>query len=466
MVELFSRTAASHPTRPALRRWENGEWVACTWAEYALAVTEVANGLRAAGLVPGDRVAILAANRPEWHIADLGALAAGLVSVPIYPSNSAKQVAYVLGHSQARCCFLDDADQLAKVVGRRDELPDLEFVVLLAGDHDDPDARFVRSLLDLRRAGANGQGLASLVEGVGPADLATIVYTSGTTGPPKGTMITHANIMATMRSLKSLIELRPDDRFLSFLPLSHITERSVSHFGQIAAGAETWFARSFATVAEDLRACRPTLFFGVPRVWEKFRQGILERVEEQPHVLRSVASRYLAASGRGQDASRGLGARVAAAEHTALDAVVGRKLRRQLGLDRARLLACGAAPVDPELLRWFHGIGLPVAEGYGMTEVSLCTSLNRPGDVRIGTVGPPVPGVSVQISAEGEILVRGDNVCAGYWRDPDASSELVDAAGGSTPVISDGWMPMASSRSRDARRPSSSRRTGRTSRRR
>ena len=153
MVELFGRTAASHPTRPALRRWENGEWVACTWAEYALAVTEVANGLRAAGLEPGDRVAILATNRPEWHIADLGILAAGLVSVPIYPSNSAKQVAYVLGHSQARCCFLDDADQLAKVVGRHDELPDLEFVVLLAGDHDDPDARFVRSLLDLRRAG-------------------------------------------------------------------------------------------------------------------------------------------------------------------------------------------------------------------------------------------------------------------------------------------------------------------------
>ena len=358
------------------------------------------------------------------------------------------------------------ADQLAKVVGRRDELPDLEFVVLLAGDHDDPDARFVRSLLDLRRAGTNGQGLASLVEGVGPADLATIVYTSGTTGPPKGTMITHANIMATMRSLTSLIELRPDDRFLSFLPLSHITERSVSHFGQIAAGAETWFARSFATVAEDLRACRPTLFFGVPRVWEKFRQGILERVEEQPHVLRSVASRYLTASGRGQDASRGLGARVAVAEHTALDAVVGRKLRRQLGLDRARLLACGAAPVDPELLRWFHGIGLPVAEGYGMTEVSLCTSMNRPGDIRIGTVGPPVPGVSVQISAEGEILVRGENVCAGYWRDPDASSELVDAAAGCTPVIWDGWMPMASSWSRDARRPSSSRRTGRTSHRR
>jgi long-chain acyl-CoA synthetase len=235
--------------------------------------------------------------------------------------------------------------------------------------------------------------------------------------------------MATMRSLTSLIELRPDDRFLSFLPLSHITERSVSHFGQIAAGAETWFARSFATVAEDLRACRPTLFFGVPRVWEKFRQGILERVDEQPFVMPAAASHYLTASGRGQDASSGLGARLAVAEHTALDAVVGRKLRRQLGLDRARLLACGAAPVDPELLRWFHGIGLPVAEGYGMTEVSLCTSMNRPGDIRIGTVGPPVPGVSVKISAEGEILVRGENVCAGYWRDPAASSELVDAAG-------------------------------------
>jgi long-chain acyl-CoA synthetase len=171
------------------------------------------------------------------------------------------------------------------------------------------------------------------------------------------------------------------------------------------------------------------LFVAVPRVWEKFRQGIIERVAEQPYVLRSVASRYLTANGRGREPSGGLGARVAAAEHTALDALVGRRLRRQLGLDQARLLACGAAPIDPELLRWFHSIGLPVAEGYGMTEVSLCTSMNRPRDIRIGTVGPPVPGVSVKISPEGEILVRGENVCAGYWRDPDASSELIDASG-------------------------------------
>jgi long-chain acyl-CoA synthetase len=242
-------------------------------------------------------------------------------------------------------------------------------------------------------------------------------------------MLTHANLMATIRSLRSFVDIGPQDRFLSFLPLSHITERSISHFGQISGGAQTWFARSFATVADDLRACRPTLFFAVPRVWEKFREGIVEEAHRAPVPARWLAARYLATAGpRGTSASA---VRAAATERAVLDQVVGRTLRRRLGLDRARILACGAAPVAPELLRWFHRIGLPVAEGYGQTEVSLSTSFNRPGAIRIGTVGPPVPGVSVRIAADAEILVKGDNVCAGYWRDDAATAELIDA---------DGWL--------------------------
>jgi long-chain acyl-CoA synthetase len=390
----------------------------------------LAVGLRALGLEPGDRVGILATNRPGWHVADIGSLAAGLVTVPVYPTNAASQVGYVLGHSGARACFVENVDQLAKVLLRRGDLPALEWVVLI----DEPsglDDGFVRSLDDIRANGAAAIGtsagqLDGLVKTVTASDLATLVYTSGTTGPPKGTMITHTNIMATMRSLTSLIEIGPGDRFLSFLPLSHITERSISHFGQIVSGAETWFARSFATVAEDLQACRPTLLFAVPRLWEKFQDGILEQIAEQHRVGRLLAQRYLA--GAPGPRQRNV---VEEAEHQLLDRVVGRSIRRGLGLDSARMLACGAAPVHPDLLRWFHAIGLPIAEGYGQTEVSLCTSTNLPGATRIGTVGRPIPGVTVTIASDGEILVKGDNVCAGYWQDETATRDLIDG---------DGWM--------------------------
>jgi long-chain acyl-CoA synthetase len=424
IVDVFKDTARAHVGRTAMR-WRSGpEWRSLTWGEYERAVTEVATGWRDLGLEPGDRLAILAANRPEWHIVDIAALSAGLVSVPIYATNAASQVGYVLAHSGARVCVVENLDQLAKVLLRRADLPALEHVVVM-DDVSGLDDRLITTLGELRaRSSTSSGGLDELVKEVSESDLATLVYTSGTTGPPKGTMLTHANVMATMRSITSLIEIRPEDRFLSFLPLSHITERSISCFGQILGGAETWFARSVATVLDDLLACRPTILFAVPRVWEKFQDGVLEQIGEQRGLSRRFADQYLAlASASG---GRSL---LKAAEYEVLDRLVGREIRRQLGLDRARIVACGAAPVHPDLLRWFHGIGLPIAEGYGQTEVSLCTSTNTPGDTRIGTVGRPLPGVSVRIADDGEILVKGDNVCAGYWRDEGATRELIDAEG-------------------------------------
>jgi long-chain acyl-CoA synthetase len=425
IVDVFKETARAHAARPALRWREGAEWRSLSWAEYEQSVTAVATALRDWGLVSGDRVGILAANRPAWHIVDIAAMSAGLVSVPVYPTNAAGQVRYVLAHSGARVCFVENVDQLAKVLLRRAELPALEHVVVM-DDVYGLDDGFITSLSELVASGASSRASAGglldeLVSAVLPSDLATLVYTSGTTGPPKGAMITHANLMATMRSLTTLIDLRPDDRFLSFLPLSHITERSISNFGQIVCGSETWFARSIATVAEDLRACRPTILFAVPRVWEKFQDGILEHVAAQRGPARLLANRFLAAA----DATSG--------RHTiegrVLDRVVGSKVRRQLGLDQARIVACGAAPVHPDLLRWFHAIGIPIAEGYGQSEVSLCTSTNTPDDTRIGTVGRPIPGVSVRIADDDEILVKGANVCAGYWHDAAATRELIDPEG-------------------------------------
>ena len=427
IVDVFRETALTSADRPAMRWREGAEWRSLTWAAYELAVEEIAVGLRQSGLAHGDRVAILAGNRPEWHMADIAILAAGMVTVPVYATNAASQVGYILGHSGARACFVENVEQLAKVLLWRSQLPELQHVFVIDGVTGLDDGT-ISSLADLRlsaRDPLTTGRLGELVKEVRADDLATLVYTSGTTGPPKGAMITHRNVMATMRSLTSLIELRSDDRYLSFLPLSHITERSISNFGQIVTGAETWFARSVATLAEDLQACRPTILFAVPRVWEKFQDGVLERIGEQRGVARRLADRYLDVSAHEH---RNL---LQAAEHQLLDRVVGATIRRQLGLDHARIVACGAAPVHPDLLRWFHHIGIPIAEGYGQTEVSLCTSTNTPSDTRIGSVGRPIPGVSVRIAEDGEILVRGDNVCAGYWRDEAATRELIDA---------DGWL--------------------------
>jgi long-chain acyl-CoA synthetase len=435
IVDVFRQTARTRAGAPALRHHDGTAWQAITWRDYEQAVAEAAVGLRSWGLEAGDRVGILSGNRPEWHIADMAVLSAGLVSTPVYSTSSSSQIAYVLADAEVKMCFVEDGQQLSKVLLRRHDLPLLERVVVL-GNLDGADDGFVQHLAGLRSDGSrrledDPSAFNTLLNAVGAGDLATLVYTSGTTGPPKGAMITHANLMATMRSLTSVVELQPTDRFLSFLPLSHITERCVSHFGQIAAGGETWFARSLATVADDLRACRPTLFFAVPRVWEKFRDAIVEQAANAPPPVGRVMQRYLELAACRGDGRTSWGTDGERRLHAALDHTVGALLRHRIGLDRARLVASGAAPIHPDLLRWFHGIGLPIVEGYGQTEVSLCTSLNPPDDIRIGTVGRPIPGIEIRVADDGEILVRGANVCAGYWHNDAATAELIDA---------DGWL--------------------------
>ena len=434
IIDLFRERAREQPDAIALRHHDDrGGWKTITWRAYEKAAAEVAAGLQAWGLEAGDRIGLLSGNCPDWHITDIGIQTAGMVTAPVYDTNSSTQATHILTDSGASLCFVQDGHQLAKLLVKRDQIPDVKYLVVmkpLEGIEDD----FVRTLSDLRRAGA--EVLASkprlfdeLVDAIQPESLATLVYTSGTTGPPKGAMISHANVMATLRSLVSLIGLNAGDRFLSFLPLSHITERAVSHFGHIASGGETWFARSLATVPDDLRDCRPTLFFAVPRVWEKFQESIVEGVDEAPAPLRVALRRYLELAvqqGDGSGPPMSTADRVA---YQALDRTLGLMLRRKMGLDKARMLASGAAPIHLDLIRWFHGLGLPIAEGYGQTEVTLVTTLNPPGAIRTGTVGRPIPGVEIRIADDGEILVRAPNVCDGYWGNPKATAELIDSDG-------------------------------------
>ena len=436
IVDVFRERVRSLDSRTALRHVVDGQWSALSWADYGTAVEEIAAGLARGGLQPGDRVGLLSFNRLEWHLADVGTLSAGAVTVPVYQTSSAEQVEYILGHAGARVCFVENRDELAKVLERRDALPHLARVVVFDDSgvaHDD----FVVSLAHLRAEGrehlsVEPDAIAGRSDAVAPEDLATIVYTSGTTGPPKGAMITHANIVATVDAITAVVPISPADRFLSFLPLSHIAERTVSHFGQIVSGGETWFARSLATLDEDLPACRPTIFFAVPRVWQKLRDAVLERVGAQHAIPRELARRYFALGPAwvAHEQGRAPMAAPALLLYRALDRVVGTTIRRGVGLDHARVLVSGAAPVTAELLEWLHGVGLRVGEVYGQTEDCGPTTLNPPERIRIGTVGPPLPTVEVRIDPDdGEILVRGPNVCLGYFRDEAGTRALIDDAG-------------------------------------
>jgi long-chain acyl-CoA synthetase len=435
IVDLFWDRTQRRPHETALRHHVDGAWRPVTWADYGNAAAEVAAGLVDLGMATGDRVGILSANSVRWHAADVGILSAGAVSVPAYPTSAAGQVAHVLGHSRCRVCFVANTDQLAKVLLRRHALPELTTVVVFDPVPDGLDDGFVIGFDELRERGrmrlaADPDVVHDRVAKIGDDAIATIVYTSGTTGAPKGAMLSHGNLRATIDAVTAMVPIGPDDRFLSFLPLSHIAERIVSHFGQIVSGGETWFARSLSTVAEDLRACEPTIFFAVPRVWEKLQGAICDHIESLTGAAHRLGAVYLGLAVTHPDVTgephrmRRLAWRV---RYAALDRIVGRRIRQETGLGKARVLVSGAAPVEPSLLAWFHGIGLPVGEVYGQTEDCGPTSFNPPGRIRIGSVGLPLPGVEVRIADDGEILVRSDTVCQGYFEDPEHTSELIDA---------------------------------------
>ncbi|MGK0274201.1 MAG: long-chain acyl-CoA synthetase [Ilumatobacter sp.] len=421
-----------HRTSMRHRPLGTGSWETISWGAYGRAVHDIAAGLISRDVALGDSIAILASNRPSWHICDLGIMSAGAVSVPIYPTSSSSQVAYVLADSGARFCFVDDAEQLAKVVLHLNDLPDLERVIMM-----EPNSGFDRpglvvtmdELCDVRDA--DRRAVEERVDTICTDDLASLVYTSGTTGPPKGARLTHGNIMWTIDSVDSLVHLAPTDRWLSYLPLSHIAERLTSHFGQIAAGGETWFAGSLATVPDDLQACRPTIFMAVPRVWQKLHDSIMSKAQHAPVSLDRLLD---SAATSTPDPARPRWSPTSLIRNTAMfsfDHSLAPLIRRSIGLDRARLLVSSAAPIHPDLIRWFHGIGLPIAEVYGQTEDCGPATMNVPGAIKIGSVGRPIPGLEACVADDGELLFRGGSVCDGYHQLPDASAQLID---------NDGWM--------------------------
>ncbi|HXF81274.1 MAG TPA: AMP-binding protein [bacterium] len=436
---LFFAQAARLGRAVALRRKAFGIWRPITWAEYARQVRRVAHALLALGLRHGERVGILGENRPEWLYSDLGVQSVGGVSVGIYATSSPEQVHYILDHSEARFVVVEGEEQLDKLLEVRDALPRLERIIVMDPEglrqFADPQVLMFEAFLQLgdAHAQAHPRAVDEALARLRPDDLALIIYTSGTTGPPKGAMLSHHNIMWEVRTAcASCIPAREGDELLSYLPLAHIAERSFSITIPVFCGCTVNFAENLDTVPQNLREVRPTVIFAVPRIWEKLYSGIVLRMKDADAVKRAAFALALGV-GRAYAAARlarrrpALGLRLAYG--LAYRAVL-LPLRHRLGLDRVRIALSAAAPISPDILRFFWGLGVEIREIYGQTEGSGLTTAHPIGDVVLGTVGKPVGGIEVRLAEDGEICVRSPGVFQGYFKDPEQTAK----------TIVDGWL--------------------------
>jgi long-chain acyl-CoA synthetase len=415
----------------AMRSKVGGRWTDLSYAELLARVQALSVAFEELGIRPGDRIAILSENRPEWAIADYAALAARCTDVPIYPTLPARQAEYILRDSGAAAVLVSSQVQLDKVLEVRGRLPALRHVIAF-----DPEARGA-DVLPLEVVYARGRAaLAGRPDwraqalAAGPDDLATLIYTSGTTGDPKGVMLTHGNITSNVVACLEILPLGPQDECLSFLPLSHIFERQAGHYCMLQAGTVINYAESVDTVAADMVEVRPTIMVAVPRLYEKIYTRVLDAAAAGSPLKRRIfawgkrqGEAYVTIRQAGRPVDPGLAARRALA-----DRLVFRKLRARTG-GRLRYFCSGGAPLNPEIARFFFAAGLPILEGYGLTETSPVITVNRPGRERIGTVGEPIRGVEVRIGADGEILTRGPHVMKGYHDKPEATAAALEPDG-------------------------------------
>lgn len=405
----------------------DGAWRRLTWSEVGDLVRELAFGLLALGRRPGDAVAILAATCAEWVQADFAILSAGCTTVPIYPTSTPQQIADILNECETRTLIVDDRTQLSRVLEVRDKLSDLEQVVVIEGR--DAHTSFVLTWEELRRRGREHAGmhkslLAERVASIQPGDVATIVYTSGTTGTPKGVVQTHANHLAALDALAQIPGVQPGDVHLLFLPLAHSFAR-VEAFMAVHRGLVTAFVESLDKLADDLREVRPDFIFAVPRVFEKAHARIAATVAAQPPLRRWLFARAMRVGrevSRLQQTKRPIPTGLGLARRAA-DRLVFSNVRRAFG-GRLRFAVSGGAPLSREIAEFFHAVGILIVEGYGLTETCPVLTFNRIADFKFGSVGQAIPRVELQIAPDGEILARGPSIATrGYFRRPGDTTE-------------------------------------------
>jgi long-chain acyl-CoA synthetase len=435
--KLFWHQVKARGERTAFREKHLGIWRATSWREYGGRARSVGMGLVKLGLERGDVVSILAETVPEWLYADMGTMGAGGVSNGIYPTDAAKQVEYILNDSRSRFLFVENEEQLDKFIEVRERCPDITKAIVFdmegLADFNDPLVMSLDELMALGREhdAAHPASWEELVQGSKAEALALLVYTSGTTGPPKGAMLSHRNVIFQLCNSDAFIPLDPNGEQLAFLPLCHIAERTFTAFLPLRSGAIANFAESVETIAENVREVAPTTFFAVPRIWERFYSSIAIRMKEATWTGR-LAYRW----------ALGIGLRVAETElagdkvspplrlaHRVADWLVLDNIKRAIGMHRVRFAGTGAAPIAPDLIKWYRALGVDMREVYGQTEnCGLATGM--PDRIKLGTVGVTAPNTESRISHDGEILLKGPHVFMGYLNQPEKTAE----------TLRDGWL--------------------------
>ncbi len=412
--------------RPAaLKTKKDGRWVDISVPEFCDTVRYFATGLRLLGVKPGDRVAILSENRPEWAMTDFAILCNAAVTVPVYPTLLGWQIEYILNDSGSVAVICSTQEQLQKIQDIRAHTPHVHNVIVCDG----PGALTFQQVVESGRSHSDDRRFDELRAQPRPNDLATIVYTSGTTGNPKGAMLTHGNIATNVASVHDVMPIGEHMTAMSILPLSHIFERMADYF-YFSKGVTIAYAENVNKVGENLQDIKPDAFAAVPRLFEKMRERIMNQVATEPAVKQKIFRWALSVGQdrlpyRIENKPMPLGLKM---KSTIADKLVFRKILHRLG-GRVRYVFSGGAPLSAELAAFFIGAGLEILEGYGLTETSPVITANTPSKRRVGTVGQVIKGVEVKIAADGEILARGPNIMKGYWNNPEATAQAIDAQG-------------------------------------
>ena len=430
LPDMFARRVAQGGDAAAFFTKQSGHWVPTSWRAFEDGASRVARGLVELGLEPGDRVAILGPTQKPWALYDIGAQLAGCVSLGIYPKQSVEQVRYILGHSEAKVIFVADRVELDTVLAADSEhlVAIVPWDAAAAEGVDDPR---ITSPETFAAGPLAGDVRAQRQAARGPEDTAIFVYTSGTTGPPKCAMISHANILAVLGSQDDLAEFYLDDVSLSFLPMAHVAERVLAFYGRINAGFATAYASSIAAVLDELREVQPTIFGSVPRIFEKAYSKIRSELAKKPPLVQKLFA-WAESVGRRRVRLQLAGESVPLAlrvQHGLADKLVFSKIRAAFG-GRVRQFLTGAAPTPMEVLEFFWAAGLPIYECYGQTECTVVSHANTHVHTRLGTVGRLLPGLEQKIAEDGEVLVRGPFVFQGYYKDPEATAA----------TVVDGWL--------------------------
>jgi long-chain acyl-CoA synthetase len=428
LCEAFQRSASINPDGVALRT--PGGAVEITWREYAERVRSIAAGLAALGVERGQTVALMMSNRPEFNLCDTAAMHLGATPFSVYNTLAPEQVAYLFSNAENRVVICESVfvDRVVAAGGK------VEHVVCVDGA---PEGRL--SLEQVEAMGDPGFDFDAAWRSVAPDDVLTLIYTSGTTGPPKGVEITHSNMLAEIAASSAVLPVTSEDRIASYLPSAHVADRWSSHYQQMVFGLQVTCVADIKTIAAALADIRPTLWGGVPRVWEKIKAALEARIESEADPQRKQGMQWAVATGikkvrAEQAAINGVGPgpdEALLAEYAKADELVLSKIRQQVGLDDVHWSIIGAAPASMDVLEFFAAIGLPICELWGMSELSCCATINPPGRNKLGTVGPALPGVELSIAEDGELLCRGPLVMRGYRNEPEKTAEAIDA---------DGWL--------------------------